>query len=143
MGLGYGFSLSYPGTFDSDLSSHPLVRQHEIQLIPFSLQTGGTVGFVIQLLSTLNFHNAEYFSRDPDTGDPEFNDEITILFSKIGINIGLTINFSEYYALYWNGITFNYGIPIGKHYEYTENETLSKIRPFSLDLGSLGFSLRF
>jgi hypothetical protein len=140
LGLGYGFSLNYPATFDNDLSGHPLVKQHEIRLIPFSFQTGGFIGFNFQLLTTLNFHNTIYETpEDAELENQDNLDEFTIIFTKIGLNIGLMINLSDSYAIYWNGMTINYGIPLGDKYENSDTEIL----PFSLDLGSIGFSLRF
>jgi hypothetical protein len=53
-GLGFFFSLGYPATFDQKLSSHPLVTQYEIRLIPVSFRTAGRLSVLLNLIVSFN-----------------------------------------------------------------------------------------
>jgi hypothetical protein len=142
IGAGHGFSLVYPATFESGLTLHPLVQAHEVRLVPFSFRTGGKLGFLVNLMTTLIFQNAFDIIRLTGGDDFEVSNEHIICFSKTGIGMGIAFNMSESFAVSWEGLSFHCAIPISGFTENNKN-AMDEINPFSLDIGGLGFIYRF
>ncbi|MBN1697639.1 MAG: hypothetical protein JW881_09010 [Spirochaetales bacterium] len=145
LGAGYGYSYSYPGAFDPLMTTLPYIHQHEIRLIPFSFRTGGKIGFALNVVTALTIHNSWYIKKHDIGGEYSltWSDEKTIWFFKAGINAGLTINLGEPYALYWNGLFFNFAFSPIDFYDYGDLEGDIHTRPFSIDVAGLGFIFRF
>jgi hypothetical protein len=145
LGVGYGYSFNYPGTFDRLMNTLPYIHQHEVRFIPLSFRTGGTLGFLINIIAAINLHNSYYIENHEVNGESylTYSDETMICFAKLGLNIGMIFNLSHSFALYWNGLFLNYAIPIGEHFNYDDTDREMNVRPFSLDVAGLGIIYRF
>jgi hypothetical protein len=118
LGIGYGFSIGYPGTLDASLNNHPPVYQHEIRF------------------DSIIFHNIYRISSHIDSPLTYENAGYTF-YMKAGINIGLLIPVSEHFLLYLDMFTPFYSLPLIPHPQD------DNIRHFSLDLGGIGFNFTF
>ncbi len=136
IGLEYEYSLGYPGTIDSKLADHPLISQHQIRLIPFRFRTAGKLSILLNIFSSIHFHNAYEIVFAP--GDVHYyNNETIIWFLTAGLNLGLVLNLTKEWAVFTEIAEINYIIFRGP-----QPMDISRKRNFSGDFGGLGFIYR-
>jgi hypothetical protein len=141
IGFGYGYSYNYPGTWSPSCNIIPFIHEHEFRIVPFAFRTGGVFSFSLNVIASLNLHNTV------DVNGYKFNasdnKELMILYTKLGLNIGIVYNFNESLGIYWNGLFFNYAIPL----LIWDTSSIPAYNPpngsFSLDIGGPGIIYRF
>ncbi|MBN1410801.1 MAG: hypothetical protein JW969_08140 [Spirochaetales bacterium] len=136
LGIGYGFSVGYPGTIDVTMSGHPPIFQHEFRLTPLSFRSGDPVGIIVNTFVSLNFHNVSRIithTIPPNT----YEDAGYTFFLSTGIDIGFLFYLTENTSLYIDFCTLKYTFPIIAHPQFDGQ------RYFSGDLGGLGISFQF
>ncbi len=136
LGGGYGFSLGYPGTLDSDIAGHPLFIQNEIRFYPLAFRMPGERGIKVDCFLSLNEHNASKITF-PAAENVTFTDPTTILFMRAGAEIGYFYTLSETFALSLNAVTLSWCTPL------IEGPNFQTDRNFSLDIGGIGIIMRF
>ena len=68
--------------------------------------------------------------------------EKLIMFVKSGVNTGISYSINDVFGFYWNGLTFNWALPVGEHFSYEDDSRWTDTRLFSLDIGGLGIIVR-
>jgi hypothetical protein len=135
-GVGYGYSLGYPGTIDSNLKDHPFISQHEFRILPFCLRTVGRVEILLDIFVSLDIHN---FSDIVDlmNGTYGYENERLLSFYKTGVAIGLAFNLDEDFSLFLDIASLSFLLGINN------TDVLFDGGHFSGSLGGFGIMARF
>ncbi|MBN1523418.1 MAG: hypothetical protein JW904_02940 [Spirochaetales bacterium] len=100
IGGGAGFSLSYPATLDSKLSAHPLVQQYEFRLVPFSFRTGGNIGLLLNIITSVAVQNAYRVTYDELIDKYYYIDQTWLISFKTGLALGLMIHLDDTFTVF-------------------------------------------
>ncbi|MBN1696217.1 MAG: hypothetical protein JW881_01775 [Spirochaetales bacterium] len=136
-GAGYAVSLGYPATIDAKLSSHPLVLQHELRIIPFSFRSAGEIGIIANIVTSLNMHNAYKIVYNSVIDKYDFQDERMLSFFKLGLNAGILFNLSASYSIFVDLLTLSFIVPLNIGNVTYDNTAVSGA------VGGVGVVLRF
>jgi hypothetical protein len=112
LGAGYAFSLSYPGTIDSKLSSHPPIAQHELRITPLSFRTPGPVGVLVNLVASIAMQNAYRIVYYAAADKFEFVEEKLLVMLKASLATGLLFNINDDISVFVDLVTLSAVYPL-------------------------------